>query len=103
MVHELRIYTIKKGGMARWAALMEEMIIPFQQSMGMEILERYTGLGDDGDRYIWLRRFKDEAERRELYDRVYGSDYWKETVRPAMGDLMVREEKQEIVMTPVMV
>ncbi len=48
-----------------------------------------------------MRRFADEQERQRLYDAVYGSDYWQETVRPAMGDMMIREEKRVILMEPV--
>ena len=91
MVFELRIYRIKKGYRDRWVKLMDDTIIPFQVRMGMVIVGSFVSLDDDGQ-YIWIRRFENEDERSRLYDAVYGSDEWRTVIRPAMGDMLVREE-----------
>lgn len=99
MLYELREYRIKPGCLSRWVAVMEALVIPFQQEMGMEVVGRFVAV-DRKDLYIWIRRFANEAERARLYDRVYGSPYWQETVRPAMGEMLVREEKRAVLMRP---
>ena len=91
MIFELRIYRIKKGYRDKWVKLMDTTVIPFQVRMGMVVIGSFVSLNDDGH-YIWIRRFENEAERHRLYDAVYGSNEWKTVVKPAMGDMLVRED-----------
>ena len=91
MIFELRTYRIKAGCRGKWVDLMDRIIIPFQQKMGMTILGSFTVLGDD-DLYIWIRRFDSEEERRRLYDAVYGSRIWKNEIRPEIGEMLIRKE-----------
>ncbi len=90
MIFELRTYKIKSGCRNAWVELMEKIIIPFQQQMGMTIVGSFIALEDD-DQYVWIRRFDDEEERRRLYDAVYGSHTWINEIRPAIGDMLIRE------------
>ena len=99
MIFELRIYHIKPGHRDQWVDLMERTIIPFQITMGMTIIGSFISR-DDPDHYIWIRRFKNEEERLNLYDAVYGSDTWKKEIRPAMGDMLIREEVDVRMMEP---
>ena len=99
MICELREYRIRKGMRDAWVRLMDETIIPFQRRMGMRVEGSFVAR-DDPDLYIWIRSFADEAERKRLYDAVYGSPHWREKIRPAMGDMLIREEKRELLMTP---
>lgn len=91
MFFELRQYTIKKGMCAKWVELMDEIIIPFQKKMGMEIVGSFT-VPDNDNLYIWIRRFDSEEQRKATYDKVYGSDYWKRDIREAMGDMLIKSE-----------
>lgn len=91
MIFELRTYRIKKGCMDKWVQLMDDTVIPFQKEKGMRVIGSFVSLERD-DEYVWMRRFENEEQRGELYDAVYGSDAWKNRIRPAMGDMLLREE-----------
>jgi hypothetical protein len=87
MLYELRQYRVKKGKMKQWLRLMEEEIKPFQVSQGMVIPADFTA-PKDADLYVWLRRFKNEAERKTLYRRVYQSDHWKKVLAPKIDAVL---------------
>ncbi len=93
MLFELRQYKIKPGQRDAWVRLMEDEIIPFQVSKGMVILGSFVGEEDESV-YVWIRRFKDEAERERLYEEVYQSDYWRDEIGPRIPDMMDRESMQ---------
>lgn len=90
MLFELRQYTIAPGQRERFVQLMEEKIIPFQTSKGMVILGSFVAEEDD-QTYVWIRRFRSEEEREQLYDAVYNSDYWRDEIAPSVGEMMNRE------------
>jgi hypothetical protein len=90
MFFELREYRIRDGRRDEFARLMDETIIPFQHKMGMTIIGSFISLDED-DLYVWIRRFESEDERARLYDAVYGSPFWKNDIRAAMGDMLIRE------------
>jgi hypothetical protein len=93
MIFELRIYRIKSGCMDEWVRLMDNTIIPFQTEQGMQVIGSFVSVGQENE-YVWMRRFRDEEERRKLYDAVYGSDTWKNEIRPAIGDMLLREKTE---------
>lgn len=88
---ELRTYTIKPGCLSTWVDLMESRIIPFQIQKGMTVLGSFISL-DRADTFVWIRRFDNEDQKKALFDAVYGSDTWIYDIRPAMGDMLIREE-----------
>ena len=45
----------------------------------------------DENRYMWMRRFADEAEREALYAAVYESEEWLNEVSPPISDMINRE------------
>ena len=90
MLFELRQYKIEPGHRAAFVELMERKIIPFQVQQGMVILGSFVNEEDD-DSYIWIRRFRSEEEREQLYDAVYNSDYWRDEIAPSVGAMMNRE------------
>lgn len=89
MFFELRSYPVFPGKMEAWVRFMDEEIIPFQLSRGMCILGSFVD--EENYRYVWIRRFADEAERDRLYDAVYNNDYWREEVTTRVGELIDRE------------
>lgn len=91
MLFELRQYTTRPGQRENWVRCMEEEVIPFQVSKGMVILGSFVAEDDDST-YVWIRRFKDEAERERLYEAVYQSDHWKNVIAPKVGELIDREQ-----------
>ncbi|CAN5610066.1 hypothetical protein BH23CHL2_BH23CHL2_08710 [soil metagenome] len=92
MLFELRQYHVRPGQQGAWVKYMEEVIIPFQIKMGMVIIGNFVGEQDDSV-YVWIRRFESEAEREQLYERVYQSDYWKNEVAPKIPEMLDREKR----------
>jgi hypothetical protein len=95
--YELRQYRIRKGRMKEWVKLMDGEIIPFQVSRGMVITGSFTD-EQNPNHYIWLRRFKNEAERKRLYERVYDTDAWKTKIAPKVDKLL---DRSSIVVTRI--
>jgi hypothetical protein len=89
--YELRQYHVRPGKMDEWVKIMEEEIIPFQVSKGMVISGSFRGETDDS-KYVWIRRFENEAEREALYKAVYDTDYWKTKIAPRVPDCLDREK-----------
>ena len=99
MFYELRRYKIADGKMDDWVRFMEDVIIPFQVAQGMVIVGSFRG--EDETTYVWLRRFASEAEREELYAKVYQSDRWRKEIAPRVAELMLPDiEVTRIVPTP---
>jgi len=99
---ELRQYRVRPGKQAEWVRMMEDEIIPFQQSQGMVILGSFTGEEDDSV-YVWIRRFDSEQQREQLYEKVYQSDHWKQNIGPRIPEMIDREAMsvQRIEPTPI--
>ena len=99
MLFELRQYKIRDGHKESCVRLMEDEIIPFQVAQGMVILGSFTGEDDDSI-YVWIRRFRDEAERERRYQTVYESSHWKENIAPRIPEMMDRESIKVIRLEP---
>jgi len=99
MIYELRHYYINDGKRSEFVKIMDSIIIPFQQLQGMEVVGSFTD-SDNDSCYIWIRRYKDEGHKKEVYDRVYGSDYWKTEVRPKIDGMINKEKSQVSMMSP---
>ncbi len=93
MLFELRQYRIKDGKRDRWVKLMEEEIIPFQISKGVVVIGSFIA-EEEEDLYIWIRRFKNEAERERLYKEIYESDYWVNNITPQADEMLDRERME---------
>lgn len=91
MLFELRQYRIRPGKRDEWVKLMEEVVIPFQVSKGMVVIGSFIA-EEDPDLYVWIRRFDDEEQRKQLYAAVYESDYWKQEIAPQTAQLNMREQ-----------
>ncbi len=87
MIYELRQYRVKKGKMKQWLKLMDEEVAPFQASQGMVIVARFTAAREK-DLYVWLRRFRSEAERKSQYRKVYESEHWKKVLAPRIDAVL---------------
>ncbi len=87
MIYELRQYRVKKGRMKQWLKVMEDHILPFQVSQGMVIVAGFTA-PKDKDLYVWLRRFRNEAERKRQYKKVYDSEQWRTVIEPRIQQVL---------------
>jgi hypothetical protein len=90
MLFEFRHYTCKPGKRDAWVTFMEEVVIPYQVSKGMVILGSFRG-EEDEDSYYWIRRFRDEEERKALYEAVYQSETWRDEIGPKVPEMIDRE------------
>ena len=84
---ELRQYRTKPGQRDNWVKFMEETIIPFLTSKGMVIVGSFIGEQED-DLYVWIRRFENEEQRKQLCAAAYESDEWKNDMLPRVGELL---------------
>jgi|TARA_B100001059_G_scaffold81199_1_gene79223 hypothetical protein len=87
---ELRTYKIFPGKMNEWIDFMEKTIIPFQVSKGMIIHGSFT-VDKEKETYIWIRRFKNQEHKDELYKNVYESNEWINDIAPIVTKLIDRD------------
>ena len=87
MLYELRQYQTHPGMRDKWVKYMEKTIIPFQVSKGMVILGSFID-EEQENHYIWIRRFRNEAERVRLYKAVYESKEWVNKIKPKIPDML---------------
>ena len=72
-IFEIRHYNVKDGRMAEWIDFMEDRIVPFMISKGMDVNAMFES-DDDENLFIWIRRFDDDEVREEQYEAVYESE-----------------------------
>lgn len=99
MLYELRQYRAQPGRRDDLARYMEEVIIPYQVSLGMVVVASFVGEEED-DLYVWIRRFDDEAHRERLYEAVYQSERWKSEIAPVVGEMLDRPRMVITRLTP---
>ena len=98
-IHELRQYKVQPGKMSEWLDLMEGEIVPYIVSKGMVVVGSFCDETDD-TKYVWIRRFRDEADLKQKYKDVYESEHWVENIKPRIGELLIREEAVISRLTP---
>jgi hypothetical protein len=76
MLIEFCQYRCQDGRREEFVRFMEEEVIPYQRSCGMEILGTFIDK-DDPTLFCWMRRFEREDDVPALYEKSYGSDRWK--------------------------
>lgn len=86
-IFEVRVYPVREGGMNEWVEFMHDRVKPFIESQGMKVEAMFRGM-EDPNRYIFIRRFDDEAHRDALYQAVYGSEDWEKNYKPTVRRLV---------------
>ena len=81
MLIEFREYTCHPGKREAWVNLMQDVIVPFQSSLGVVVLGMWVSETDQNIFY-WMRRFENEAARVQIYKAVYESERWKNELLP---------------------
>jgi hypothetical protein len=87
MFFELRQYRIFPGKRDQWVKFMEERIMPGQLAHGVVIVGSFVGQTED-DLYVWIRRFEDEEHFATFNATYYGSDEWKNELRPRVREML---------------
>jgi len=78
-IFEIRVYTITAGSMDAFVKWMEG-VTRWQESVGMQIVGQFAAPGEN--RYVWIRKYTDEAARKKLFAAVYGSGGMKQFGTP---------------------
>ncbi|MET8627638.1 NIPSNAP family protein [Kitasatospora sp. NPDC004669] len=101
MYYEIRRYQAKPGRRAEWVRYMEDVVIPFQASQGMDVTASFVD-DQDEDGYVWIRRFEDETQSEALSAAVYHHDRWKNEIGPVVHSLLIPEKSvvTRVVPTP---
>src|SRR5262245_3230943 len=69
-IFEIRVYTIKPGSMDGFVNWMSA-VTKWQEGVGMQIVGQFAA--PEQNRYVWVRKFSDEATRKKLFGAVYDS------------------------------
>ncbi|MFD5824150.1 NIPSNAP family protein [Lentzea sp. NPDC060358] len=85
--YEIRRYQARPGLRDEWVAYMESVVLPFQESLGMDVTASFVD-EEDPDGYVWIRRFTGEANREELYAKVYEHPRWIDEIRVEVARLI---------------
>ncbi|MGW2254790.1 NIPSNAP family protein [Kitasatospora sp. NPDC001660] len=99
MYYEIRRYQAQPGRRDEWVRYMEDVVIPFQASLGMDVTASFVDAQDE-DGYVWIRRFEDEAHSEALYAAVYQHDRWKNEIGPVVHGLLIPEKSVVTRVTP---
>jgi len=76
-VVELRRYALRPGARETLIALFDGELVEPQEAVGMQVLGQFRDL-DDPDRFVWLRGFRDMADRERALAAFYGGPAWHE-------------------------
>ncbi|HEY7223562.1 MAG TPA: NIPSNAP family protein [Micromonosporaceae bacterium] len=87
---ELRFYTAYPGKRDELARYMDEVVIPFNTARGVQVVASFVD-EENEDVYVWIRRFADEADRKDRYRAIYGDPEWTDVMGPVITDLMILE------------
>jgi len=88
--YEIRRYQTRPGKREAWVQYMDSVVIPYQVSRGMDVTASFID-EEDPEGYVWIRRFKDEADRVALYAAAYEDPEWTEGIGPAVAELLLVE------------
>ena len=88
MLLELRIYTAKPGRREEFVRWFRARSIPAMEAAGMRILGERPE--PTGDRFVWLRAFADEEERRRQYDAFFLGEAWIGGLRDEAYEMLER-------------
>jgi hypothetical protein len=88
MLIELRIYTAKPGRRDDFVRWFHARSIPAMEAAGMRMFGERPEPG--GDRFVWLRAFADEEERRRQYDAFFLGEAWLGGLRDEAYEMLER-------------
>ena len=71
MQYQLRIYTIKPGGMADWVREWHDWIAPLRRKHGFEVMGAWTI--DGSDRFVWILAYSGSKSWQQAEADYYTS------------------------------
>lgn len=75
-VVELRQYKIVPGRRDAMIALFDRAFVESQEALGMRLVGQFRAL-DDPDRFVWIREFRDMADRARALEAFYSGPIWQ--------------------------
>jgi hypothetical protein len=66
---------------------MEEQVIPLHQAGGMTVVGSFVD-ADDGDVFVWIRKFQDADERQTIVARVHDDPAFETAVGGPARELL---------------
>jgi NIPSNAP len=75
-VVELRQYTLRGGRREELIELFQSKFVEPQEAVGAFVLGTFRDL-DDADRFVWIRGFRDMAQRHAALDAFYTGPVWR--------------------------
>jgi len=86
MITGIRTYTIKRGMMPAWLELFAEAA---QHNLDHGIRLEFAGVDPENmGTFIWLRTFRDDADRMDRETALYGSEWWQRVSDHVMGHVV---------------
>lgn len=70
MFYEIRTEHARTGCGVQLVRYMDEHVIPLHREMGMHVVGSFTVI-DDENAFVWIRRFRDVADRERILDAVH--------------------------------
>jgi NIPSNAP protein len=86
-VVELRQYTLRGGRREELINLFEREFIEPQETIGAHVLGIFRDV-DDPDRFVWMRGFKDMAQRHAALQAFYTGPVWRANSRAANATML---------------
>jgi hypothetical protein len=85
--YEIRRETALPGRGRELARWMEEHVIPLHQAGGMTVVGSFVD-ADDPDAFVWIRRFRDDEDRRATVERVHRDPAFETSVGARARELL---------------
>jgi quinol monooxygenase YgiN len=85
--YEIRRETAVPGHGKELARWMDEHVIPVHEAAGMIVVGAFTDTGDE-DAFVWIRKFRDAAEREEVVARVHQDPLFESEIRPRLRHIL---------------
>lgn len=80
MLLEIRTYTLQPGRREEFVAFFENDVMPAMQDVGMSLYGPFVS-EEDPNVFVYLRTFRDEAQRHQQASAFYASDAWLGSMR----------------------
>ena len=88
--YEIRREQAAPGHGAELAQWMDERVIPLHEAAGMTVVGAFTD-ADNGDMFVWIRKFRSPEEKEEIVDRVHRAPVFDAEIVPRMKQLLAGE------------
>ena len=89
--YEIRRERLKPGAHDEFVRLMDEEVIPLHKSVGMDVVGSFVD-PTQMDVFIWMRRFRSDAERATQVAAVHATDLWRASLSSRVRDLVLLEQ-----------